>query len=207
MNAPADDRVEYERPQTRGDCLPGGINAARPCPWVSCRYHLALHISPTSGEVTLSLPAVAEGDLGGLSQTCALDVADEGPQILEVVAGYIQGLTRERIRQIEVKALRRFRRAIPHQAPDLTPDHLPIPAQKGTTERARQTLVSAALAWARTQKEPWRTRVMAKALNLRSIPANNLAALLYWAGRLTRAQGPDGRWTYSIPTPTKQEAA
>jgi hypothetical protein len=76
-----------QRPKTRGDCLEGGVNEGRPCPWIGCRYNLA------------------EAD--PKKHTCALDVADEGGVTLEEV-GELMGVTRERIRQVEAKALRRI---------------------------------------------------------------------------------------------------
>ena len=69
----------------RGDCLAGGVNAQRPCPRISCFYHLA----------------VDAGEQG--KESCCLDVADRGGATLEEV-GEIMGLTRERIRQIEQRA-------------------------------------------------------------------------------------------------------
>lgn len=92
------------RPRTRGDCLPGGCNNQRPCPWVSCAHHLAVDV--VLGQVVehfdVTDPANAE------RPTCALDVADGGGVTFEE-AGEIQGVTRERIRQIEAKAIRRAR--------------------------------------------------------------------------------------------------
>lgn len=46
-----------------------------------------------------------------LIDTCALDVADRGPQVLEDV-GQRVGITRERIRQIEEKVLERIRETL-----------------------------------------------------------------------------------------------
>jgi DNA-directed RNA polymerase sigma subunit (sigma70/sigma32) len=42
--------------------------------------------------------------LRGMDETCCLDVADRGGTTLETIAQLI-GLTRERIRQVEVRAL------------------------------------------------------------------------------------------------------
>lgn len=94
--------VEYpdvERPQTRADCEYG----PRPCPFVSCRHHLYLDANP-SGSITIHHGDV---DVGDIPETCALDVAEKGEHTLEEV-GDILAITRERLRQIEAKALRKL---------------------------------------------------------------------------------------------------
>lgn len=66
-------------PLTRGECVDG----PRPCPHTTCRQHLGR----------------------GKSESCALDVAErDHPPTLEEVGDWL-GLTRERVRQIEVAAL------------------------------------------------------------------------------------------------------
>jgi hypothetical protein len=77
-----------EPPVVRGDCLPGGINEARPCQWTGCRYMMA---TKTGAGI------------------CVLDEADKGGLTLEEIAEMF-GLTRERIRQIEAMALTKLRR-------------------------------------------------------------------------------------------------
>lgn len=72
-----------KRPRTRGECK-GGV---RPCPWLSCRYHTAI---------------MTGGD------TCALDVADRGPQSLVAIAA-TEGLTRQRVHQIVQEAVHKLR--------------------------------------------------------------------------------------------------
>jgi hypothetical protein len=69
--------AEYEadRPQTRADCLKGGINEARPCPFVSCRHHMFLDVNEDGavkqnwGNLDLWDPRIPS--------TCSLDLADE----------------------------------------------------------------------------------------------------------------------------------
>lgn len=97
---------EVERPKTRGDCLPGGCNEERPCPFVSCRHHLYLDVDPRSGSVKFNHP---HKEVWELEQTCALDVADGGARTLEE-AGLLMNLTRERQRQLEAIALRKVKR-------------------------------------------------------------------------------------------------
>lgn len=89
--------AEYWKPRARSECLEG----PRPCPFVSCKYHLYIDVSPRTGAIKLNFPDLEVWDLG---ESCALDVADRGGTTLEDV-GAIMNLTRERIRQVEVKAL------------------------------------------------------------------------------------------------------
>ena len=91
------DVEEVERPKTRADCVEG----ARPCPFVSCQHHLYLDISARTGAIKVNFPDL---DVWEMTETCALDVADRGGTTLEEV-GAIMNLTRERIRQVEVKGL------------------------------------------------------------------------------------------------------
>lgn len=80
-------------PATRGDCLFG----LRPCPWLRCRHHIWTAVSRKR-----SLP----------NHSCSLDVADEGAHTLDAL-GELLGLTRERMRQIEVEALLRAKARAP----------------------------------------------------------------------------------------------
>ena len=89
--------VDMEKPKSREDCVAG----ARPCPFVSCKHHLYLDVSARTGAIKLNFPDLEVWDM---TETCALDVADRGGTTLEEV-GAIMNLTRERIRQVEVKGL------------------------------------------------------------------------------------------------------
>jgi hypothetical protein len=89
--------TDYNKPRNRADCAEG----VRPCPFVSCKHHLFLDVSARTGAIKLNFPDLEVWDM---NETCALDVADRGGTTLEDV-GAIMNLTRERIRQVEVKAL------------------------------------------------------------------------------------------------------
>ncbi len=89
--------TDYWKPRQRADCADG----PRPCPFVSCAYHLYIDVSPKTGAIKLNFPDL---EVWEMNESCALDVADRGGTTLEDV-GAIMNLTRERIRQVEVKAL------------------------------------------------------------------------------------------------------
>jgi len=91
---------EYEKPMARSECRHG----LRPCPFVSCKYHLYLDVKE-SGAIKLNFPDL---EVWELEETCALDVAERGGVTLEEV-GEILNLTRERIRQLEVRGLMKMR--------------------------------------------------------------------------------------------------
>ena len=84
------------RPRTRGECA-GGV---RPCPWVSCRHHLAIEVT-SAGAIKVNFPHM---DTWDMRETCALDVADAGEHTLDEV-GDLLNITRERARQLESMAL------------------------------------------------------------------------------------------------------
>jgi hypothetical protein len=108
------DRILYPEaahrrlPMFRSECLGDGTNAERPCPYISCAHHLFLDVSQETGAIKLNFPDLMDEDGGirfdEMPYTCSADVADRGGATLEQV-GTLINTTRERIRQIEVKAL------------------------------------------------------------------------------------------------------
>lgn len=92
---------DIERPRSRAECQ----GMPRPCPFVSCTHHLYLDVNPESGAIKLNFPHL---EVWQMAETCALDVADRGGITLEEV-GAILNLTRERIRQVEVRGLHKLR--------------------------------------------------------------------------------------------------
>jgi hypothetical protein len=97
--------VDVPRPKTRAECR----EEARPCPWVACKFHLYLDVNPETGSIKLNFPDLEPEDM---AETCSLDVAERGGITLEEV-GEIMNLTRERIRQVEVRGLLKLRLGSP----------------------------------------------------------------------------------------------
>jgi Sigma-70, region 4 len=97
--------VDIPRPTTREECCA----EARPCPWVACKHHLYLDVNPETGSIKINFPDLEPWEL---KHTCALDVAERGGITLEEV-GEIMNLTRERIRQVEVRGLLKLKMASP----------------------------------------------------------------------------------------------
>ncbi len=92
-----DPETDYWKPSTRAECR----DMERPCPFVSCKYHLYIDVHPVRGSIKLNVPDV---EVWEMTETCALDVADRGGITLEEV-GEIMNLTRERVRQVETAGL------------------------------------------------------------------------------------------------------
>jgi transcriptional regulator with XRE-family HTH domain len=149
-NTPTEETV-YDRPSTRRDCLSeeeakrsmgdsydgkgDGMNCARPCPFVTCKYHLYVDINKTTGGMKINFPGIEVEGMASMSvreifkleedfpeeflrmqaetpyalcPSCVLDIADYGDVTLER-AGVFLNVTRERIRQIEDHAKNKMR--------------------------------------------------------------------------------------------------
>jgi len=91
------DEAQEPKPRTREECKDG----YRPCPYVSCKHHMFLDVNPNTGAITLNWPLMEPDQM---SESCSLDLADRGGMTLEEI-GFVMNLTRERVRQIEVRAL------------------------------------------------------------------------------------------------------
>jgi sigma-70-like protein len=117
--------VDIPRPTTREQCR----GEARPCPWVACKHHLYLDVNPETGSIKINFPDLEPWEL---QHTCALDVAERGGITLEEV-GEIMNLTRERIRQVEVRGLLKLKMGSP--SPDELGSELLAQAALAKNER------------------------------------------------------------------------
>jgi hypothetical protein len=118
------------RPVVRAEC--GDFD--RPCPFVSCKHHLFLDVSPQTGAIKFNFPDLEPDEL---AETCALDVADAGGVNLER-AGALLNVTRERIRQIETRALAKLERSterssLADYAPERGPGRRRLPILEAST--------------------------------------------------------------------------
>lgn len=96
---------DYLRPRTFEECDSVGLGDLFPCPFVSCKHHLYLDVNERTGSIKFNFPG---REVDELPATCALRVAEEGGLTLDGVADVI-GVVRERIRQIEDRALLKMR--------------------------------------------------------------------------------------------------
>lgn len=92
-----DDVADLHTPASRRECRDG----VRPCPFVSCRFHLYLDVN-SSGSIKLNFPDLEPWEL---TTSCSLDVAEDGSGRSLEELGKLMNLTRERTRQIERHAL------------------------------------------------------------------------------------------------------
>ena len=90
-----------QRPGCRAECA----TTPRPCPFVSCRYHLYLDVNPRTGRIKFNFPGL---EVNQIAVSCALDVAEAGPWTLEDIGGRLN-ITRERARQLAEQALGKIR--------------------------------------------------------------------------------------------------
>jgi hypothetical protein len=109
---------DVDRPAQRQSCK----DMPRPCPFVSCKHHLYLDVNPETGSIKLNFPDL---EVWEMRETCSLDVADKNGITLEEV-GEIMNLTRERIRQVEVRGLIKLKMLSPHGDGDFILPRQPV---------------------------------------------------------------------------------
>ena len=88
---------DHWRPSKRADCLPGGRNECRPCPYVGCKHHTFLQVLE-DGRIQFNHPDGVEP--WEIEETCVLDQADHGGLYLGEAAP-ILGMTSQWMNVIE----------------------------------------------------------------------------------------------------------
>ena len=143
----------YPRPRIRRDCLTeeealrldpedryvgDGMNCERPCPFVTCKYHLYVDVNKATKGMKVNFPVITPDEMASmpfrslmilrednpleyqrmmdeepsrLLPSCALDVADYGDITLDEIADFV-GVTRERIRQVSDGAYTKLKNSI-----------------------------------------------------------------------------------------------
>lgn len=94
----------YWRPKTRKDCAA----VVRPCPYVGCKYNTYLDVRE-SGSIIFTNPDKEPWDIEP-DKSCILDQVDDEHTLEEI--GDVFNVTRERIRQIEVRILNKIKQTI-----------------------------------------------------------------------------------------------
>lgn len=93
------------RPATRADCA----GVPRPCPYVGCKYNLYLDVT-SSGSLKYGFPDLQVDEM---TASCVLDVVEQEGAVTLERAGELMNVTRERMRQIEARALGVLYRRLP----------------------------------------------------------------------------------------------
>jgi hypothetical protein len=117
--------LEHARPKKRGDCVvcpscqawrdhettrtcghtvDEAIFRSRPCVFVGCHHSLYLEVT-FAGSIRFMAPNVEPEEM--TSATCVLDIVDREPT-LEDIGKIFNGASRERVRQLEVSAIRKL---------------------------------------------------------------------------------------------------
>lgn len=97
----------------RGDCRPAAGARARgeqSCPFLCCRHHLIPEMARLSRKAAPETFLARRWE-GEIHDTCALDVADRGPQDHDVI-GNALSITRQQVAQREAEAAFNFRRLV-----------------------------------------------------------------------------------------------
>jgi len=81
----------------------------RPCPYVGCKYNLYLDVT-SSGSLKYGFPDLQVDEM---TASCVLDVVEQEGAVTLERAGELMNVTRERMRQIEARALGVLYRRLP----------------------------------------------------------------------------------------------
>lgn len=110
--------LSLSRPRKRSQCE-GGV---RPCPWVSCRHHLAVDLLRDGRVVQIrphwpggELAADMYGDPEAQPWSCVLDLIERHDLPMSTIE-YQLDISRERIKQLETQAMAKLHMGFPDLA-------------------------------------------------------------------------------------------
>jgi len=109
--------IDRRRPRTLAQCPPD----EEPCPFVSCRHHLALEVMPRTGKLPAVRLTFPDKDLSEMDETCSHRVARRTAAKREELSieetARMLNITGERCRQLEKVALAKVRAALDDDQP------------------------------------------------------------------------------------------
>lgn len=95
------------RPLRRRDCTPDESYIGEPCPYVTCKYHLAIDLKQTANALTIAsvsprFVAWVEDDAADPGPTCVLDLIENETRmgLTEIRALLGAGISQQRLNQI-----------------------------------------------------------------------------------------------------------
>lgn len=102
------------RPTVRSECM----SIPRPCPFVSCKYHLYLDVSLKTGSIQMNFPHL---DVHELAHSCALDEADMYGGLTKEEVAERMNLTKQAVHLVERNALSRIRNVSNSEREEMNP--------------------------------------------------------------------------------------
>jgi hypothetical protein len=138
---------------------------------------LYLDVSDDSGAIKINHP---DREVWELAETCALDVADRGDGVTLEEVGTLMNITRERVRQVEGRALVQLRRLAPQALRDQLPDSAAVDPTPDPDREARNLRALGLAGWRRVRldrpglPEQWRDpkgRIVSRATAIRAARA------------------------------------
>ena len=193
------------RPKTRGECAGG----PRPCPWVSCRYHLMLTVD-RFGKVTEHF-----ADIEDMRETCALDVADKGEPMMHGEIAALVGVSPQMAQQNDTVALHTLARRLgdgyspraKERAEELsahTSKRLKAQAYKNVAaarreRRKAENAEATAAIFKALRNGPLSGKGVAAATRLHPTTVGRHLAGMRADGRLARSPGRQHEYLWSIP--------
>ena len=94
MKLPTPYLKRFSRPTERSECK----NGSRPCPWVSCKYHLLWDVNQDKVNLKSMTDDEIVSYLLEMKETCALDMSEKEKTLQEI--GEVLEISRERVRQL-----------------------------------------------------------------------------------------------------------